>query len=1031
MLLPNYRSENQHQQQHHYHNHWHFHHSQAPPRSSWLLLPLCVCVALSLFNVYYEDLNSYFSAQSDFLSLEDDPFATVEKPENGTTRTNAAITIQSATAGDVMMMATTGTASTSAAAERDEAMNVELLDASSDAPISPKPSISSSPSSAWAPPQPSGAPKSPFAYVFLLAGCDPQDPYYLGYLYGILIAIRSLQESGSQADFVVMVQMATATTTTNSTEKSRLRLPEQAWLDQLGVRTMYLPPRGGTTDQAGAANVPAPVTAEGGAFHEAQMLKFHALHLTDYQRILYLDSDIMPVCNLDYIFDLSVVGTDGTPPYLKENLVLAWTEEPANGGFFMLQPGPGEYEALLRIVAKQRQDGSQLPYPHFDLVQGWGHAIAANDQWVARKRSGRLWDFYAAYTDQGLLYHWVKYVKKNVVIITGQNHGEWWGTDHNGTLLLEQKRDRALSNYSCLANTNLPSRQMRFAHHPAYGGNLIQDVPYGDYVHFYGPFKPWLVNEADPPVEGKIQAPSARSYWFVLLRQLNEQLSMGINFTNWTVERAKLEQTAHNRVPALKDLADRRKQEEELEAKDSSLSSTQVMIKKEVDSSQSNSSEKTDLSTSKTTSSILMTTAKSLMDNTTSMSTAAQSSANATVHPQPSGRASSPFAYVFLVAGCDPNNPFYLGYLYGVMIAIQSLQDSGSQADFVVMIQMAANATETLPQEEWLKQPGIRVMYLPQHSATTVKAAEGFAFNQAQMLKFHMLHLTEYQRVLYLDSDIMPVCNLDYIFELSVGDAPYLKENLIVAWTEEPANGGFFMLQPGHGEFEELQGVVNKQREEGSKLPYPHFDEVQGWGHVIQPNDEWIAGKRRGRLWNFYAAYSDQGLLYHWVKYVKKNVVIIAQRTGEWWGTDHNDTLVLQERRPQALSNYSCLPRGNPRSLKFAHHQAYGGNLIGNVPYGDYIHFYGPFKPWLVDQADPPVIDKMHASSARSYWFFLLRQLNEKLSMGIDFDHWTLERAKLEQTAHNRVPTLQSLVEAEKLKSGDHATRARRRQRRA
>lgn len=58
-------------------------------------------------------------------------------------------------------------------------------------------------------------------------------------------------------------------------------------------------------------------------------------------------------------------------------------------------------------------------------------------------------------------------------------------------------------------------------------------------------------------------------------------------------------------------------------------------------------------------------------------------------------------------------------------------------------------------------------MYLPHHSATTVKAAGEFAFNQVQMLEFHVLHLTDYKRVLYLDSDIMPICNLDYIFELS------------------------------------------------------------------------------------------------------------------------------------------------------------------------------------------------------------------------------------------------------------------------
>jgi hypothetical protein len=36
-------------------------------------------------------------------------------------------------------------------------------------------------------------------------------------------------------------------------------------------------------------------------------------------------------------------------------------------------------------------------------------------------RKGDEWSFYGAFTDQGLLYHWVKYVKKRVSMIRGHD----------------------------------------------------------------------------------------------------------------------------------------------------------------------------------------------------------------------------------------------------------------------------------------------------------------------------------------------------------------------------------------------------------------------------------------------------------------------------------------------------------------------------------------------------------------------------------------------------------------------------------
>lgn len=50
---------------------------------------------------------------------------------------------------------------------------------------------------------------------------------------------------------------------------------------------------------------------------------------------------------------------------------------------------------------------------------------------------------------------------------------------------------------------------------------------------------------------------------------------------------------------------------------------------------------------------------------------------------------------------------------------------------------------------------------------------------------------------------------------------------------------GFFMLSPKAGELDRLRQIVAKQQEKAKDLPYPHFDENRGWGHVIRPPDEW------------------------------------------------------------------------------------------------------------------------------------------------------------------------------------------------
>jgi hypothetical protein len=74
------------------------------------------------------------------------------------------------------------------------------------------------------------------------------------------------------------------------------------------------------------------------------------------------------------------------------------------------------------------------------------------------------------------------------------------------------------------------------------------------------------------------------------------------------------------------------------------------------------------------------------------------------------------------------------------------------------------------------------------------------------------------------------------------------------------------MVTPKKGDLEQINSIIQKREQIARTLPYPYFDPVEGWGHAIQPGDQWEALNQQGTNWTFWAAFSDQGLLYYWTK---------------------------------------------------------------------------------------------------------------------------------------------------------------------
>lgn len=209
----------------------------------------------------------------------------------------------------------------------------------------------------------------------------------------------------------------------------------------------------------------------------------------------------------------------------------------------------------------------------------------------------------------------------------------------------------------------------------------------------------------------------------------------------------------------------------------------------------------------------------------------------------------SRFAYVFMIWNCEPDYeiPGYRPYLANMMISAKLLHEKfGSESDVVAMIKLKykSNYTRLLPEDEaMLETFRIRIIYLPKTPGAHGLNGTGIS---DMMNKFMVWNLTEYQRVLYLDSDVMPLTNLDYLFHLSVQGI--LKPTVVVAGYLQPANGGFVVLEPNTTDFNNLQHIINTM-----PRSFRNFDIVNGFGHKIEPPDLWETNRRsnKGRDWTF------------------------------------------------------------------------------------------------------------------------------------------------------------------------------------
>jgi hypothetical protein len=175
---------------------------------------------------------------------------------------------------------------------------------------------------------------------------------------------------------------------------------------------------------------------------------------------------------------------------------------------------------------------------------------------------------------------------------------------------------------------------------------------------------------------------------------------------------------------------------------------------------------------------------------------------------------------IVLMSDCTP-------YLLQSLVLAKSIRDSGNNMDILLMQmtppteEKAIDARKFLADnQDQIKQLGVKVLQMTEDPCD-IEQVQSFEYkerlkfskqNTLDLYKFYCWTLTGYDKVLFLDSDMLvrknlsSLFNLDYDFIYSDGPA-------------SPLNSGMFLLKPCLKTFESLRSMVLKG----------DFSESRGW----------------------------------------------------------------------------------------------------------------------------------------------------------------------------------------------------------
>lgn len=272
-------------------------------------------------------------------------------------------------------------------------------------------------------------------------------------------------------------------------------------------------------------------------------------------------------------------------------------------------------------------------------------------------------------------------------------------------------------------------------------------------------------------------------------------------------------------------------------------------------------------------------------------------------------------AYVSLIHGVDSSYR-YRGFLYNALITKKIFKELGSTADFIVLVGYSSYKEEEnkhLFEDDikLLELSGIRVYFLPRIIRYPAKTKVSFA--EMALLKVLPFSFTIYDRLQFLDGDVMPHKNMDCFFQLNI--------NSYNTGSASPVNSGWYLIIPNMQHYNELMKLAGWRLE-------TKWNETIGWGTIIPQSLKYRGGDKSVRSWHFNGASLDQGLVTHF----------FVLNTGEIQIIDTNDTKIYS-------SNYKFTKSTFSKELKCCN---------GIISTSFFAHFTGRNKPWLAESIRKP-----------------------------------------------------------------------------
>ena len=139
----------------------------------------------------------------------------------------------------------------------------------------------------------------------------------------------------------------------------------------------------------------------------------------------------------------------------------------------------------------------------------------------------------------------------------------------------------------------------------------------------------------------------------------------------------------------------------------------------------------------------------------------------------------------------------YGGFLLGARVLGQSLMESGTEKDMVAM------CTETVSQttKDVLERDGWKIKDIPNIRSPYDGLSTRGTYFSGIFSKLHVWNMTEYDRIIYLDSDVLVVQPIDRMFDCGTFCAAFRHSDLF--------NAGIIVVQPNRTIFNDMIKKIN------------------------------------------------------------------------------------------------------------------------------------------------------------------------------------------------------------------------------